>query len=216
MDINKLIANIAKNLKNLRKEKGLSQEQLVSLIGEEKISLRSYKSYENEKSRRLPLLDKLLILSEFYNCPIDNIIYNRLCFYSDSFSKKDCLHRLVDLIASLVLVPEKETDKDCKFYGKYCFYAFDSDTSLFLDKLLHITRENNFNFEYLGKIDLNIIDRYHQIINDLPNVNEDWSLSENRLRVIALEGGLDYDEYKKQKIENIQTKREIQELKQPK
>ena len=216
MNINILISNIAKNLKFLRKEKGLSQEELISMIGEENISLRSYKSYENEKSRRLPQMDKLLILSDFYKCPIDNIISNRQCIYQDSFSKKDCFQRLVDLISSLVLIPVKENDEKSKFYGKYCFYAFDYETSLFLDKLFCLSKENNINFEYLGEINLNILNKFHQIINELPNLNEDWSLSKKRFMQISLESGLNYEDFETKHIEAIAKKRKIQELKNKK
>lgn len=42
-----IIENIAKNLKKLRKAARLTQEQLIEKIGDEKISLRSYKTYES-------------------------------------------------------------------------------------------------------------------------------------------------------------------------
>ena len=47
MDVEEMKLNIAKNLRSLRKERKISQEKLTKAIGEEYISLRSYKSYES-------------------------------------------------------------------------------------------------------------------------------------------------------------------------
>ena len=49
-----IVKNIAQNLKKLRKYKGLTQEELISNIGEENLSLRSYKTYESGTSNLVP------------------------------------------------------------------------------------------------------------------------------------------------------------------
>lgn len=216
MDYNVIIKNIAKNLKELRKSKKLTQEQLIKEIGEENISLRSYKSYENGKSTRVPLLEKIAILADYYGCSLDYIVFNKNSIYSDSFTKKDILLRLAGLIYSLSLIPKKETDQNNNYCGKYYFYSFDEEISIFMDKLNVISKEKNYLFKYKAKDDLKMLEHYYKAIEEMPDLKENWSPSIDRLNKVLIESGRDPLEYYKKNSEEIEKCRSVNALKSPK
>ena len=201
MDNKDIIKNIATNLKKLRQKNDLSQQELVERIGEEKISLRSYKTYENENSTIVPLFEKIAIIADYYKCSIDYIVYNKDSIYTDSFSKKDNLKRLVDLIYSMVLIPEKEENRNSKIYGKYYFVSFDHEVNLLMDKLFYLSKEKNYKHDYEGIKDLNMLKHYHKEIDEISNPDESWEPTINRLRQIVLESGDDFDGYIKNQTE---------------
>ncbi len=89
MDAKRIINNIATNLRKLRKSKNITQEELIKTIGEEKLSLRSYKTYESGTSSTIPLLEKIILLAEYYNVSLDYLILSKASTYDDSLSKKD-------------------------------------------------------------------------------------------------------------------------------
>ena len=135
MTSEEIIKNIANNLRKLRTDKGLTQDQLVKEIGEEQISIRSYKTYENENSTHIPLLEKIAIIADYYKCSLDFIIYGKDSIYSDSFTLKDDLKRLAGLIYSFVLIPQREEDKNSSHYRKYFFMANDKEVTYYMDKI---------------------------------------------------------------------------------
>lgn len=213
MDYSIIIKNIAKNLKELRKNKKLTQEQLVKEIGEEKISLRSYKSYENGKSTRVPLLEKIAILADYYDCSLDYIVFNKKSIYLDSFTKKDILTRIVGLIFSLSLIPKKETDHNDNYCGKYYFYSFDEEISIFMDKLSIVSEEKNYLFKYKEKNDLGMLEHYYKMIEEMSDLEEDWSPSLERLNKILIESGINPLDYFEKNIKEIEKCRSIGALK---
>lgn len=216
MDNKDIITNIATNLRYLRKQRHISQEQLIREIGEEKISLRSYKSYEDEFSNRIPLLNKLAIIADYYGCSIDYIVYNKDSVYTDSFSKRDNMRRLVELIYSLVLIPEKEIDQNSSNYGRYYFYSYDKDIALLIDKLNILSKEINNDFEYENKKIVGLLDRFHEMIEEFPDLKEDWSPSKNRVNQILLESGINDEEFLNNRLDVIERKRRINGMKNSK
>ena len=213
MDDRTLIQNIAKNLRQLRKQRNLTQEQLIEKIGSENISLRSYKSYENENSTRVPLLEKLSLIADFYKCSLDYIVFNKSSIYDESFTKRDSLRRIADLIYSFVLIPQKDNNSKSDYFGKYYFLAYDEDVSLLMDKITSISREINNKYEYEGVAEFELLKTYNDCINSIKNLDEDWSPSLNRLKLVMLESKNDFNKYLEERTETIKRKRKINSLK---
>lgn len=65
---------LAKQLKKLRSKADLTQQDVVSKIGEEYLSLRTYKTYEQGNENYLPDLEKVIRLAEFFNVSIDYLL----------------------------------------------------------------------------------------------------------------------------------------------
>lgn len=212
MDDKEIIKNIAINLKKLRKNKGLTQEKLVAEIGEEKISLRSYKSYEKEDSTRVPLLEKIAIIADYYKCSLDFIVFNKDSIYSDSFTLKDNLRRLAALIYSMILIPQREEDKNSKHYGKYYFGAFDNEVTDYLDKVSLISKQINDKYVYYNIKDFNLFKYYPELINECDKLDMDCSPTLNRIKKIMLEMGVDINEYHENNMKEILKKRKIGSL----
>lgn len=61
---------LAKNIKHLRKERGLTQEGLARKLGIGRAVLASY-----EEGRAEPRLDNLQLLSYYFNCTLDDLIH---------------------------------------------------------------------------------------------------------------------------------------------
>ncbi len=207
METKELIKNIALNLKSLRKKAGLTQEELIDKIGEENLSLRSYKTYENKNSSRVPLLEKLVIIADFYKCSLDKLIFNKDSIYNDSFSKQDSLKRLSLLIYSLVLTPVKETDPENKYYGKYYFLSYDNEVPLLMDKFETKSHEKNNLFEYYGVGDIISVSDYFNLINEIPFNSEDWEPTLERFNKHLIEAGIEPDEYYENHINRIERRR---------
>lgn len=64
-----LAMNVADRIQNLRKLKGLSQEELADKIG---VSRQAVSKWENEQS--LPDLEKIILLSEYFNVSTDYLL----------------------------------------------------------------------------------------------------------------------------------------------
>lgn len=64
---------LAKNLRFLRKEKGLSQQEMEEVLN---LSRQAYSNYE--RCERTPDVDVLVRLSKFYNISIDALILTNL------------------------------------------------------------------------------------------------------------------------------------------
>jgi transcriptional regulator with XRE-family HTH domain len=61
--------NIGKNLKNLRKSRNLTQDDLAKVLN---ISRQAYCRYENDQ--REPSLEILCLLADFYDESVDSIL----------------------------------------------------------------------------------------------------------------------------------------------
>lgn len=64
-----MINGLSKKLRNLRLKRNLSQKELANALG---ISPSIVSSYENDE--RLPSLERLLALADFYNCSVDYLL----------------------------------------------------------------------------------------------------------------------------------------------
>lgn len=73
---------IGKRIKSLRKEKGLTQEELGKIINVTKVSICCY---ENET--RIPTLETLLALCEFFNVDINYFLGNDSYLVTDGNEK---------------------------------------------------------------------------------------------------------------------------------
>ena len=213
MDAKRIINNIATNLRKLRKSKNITQEELIKTIGEEKLSLRSYKTYESGTSSTIPLLEKIILLAEYYNVSLDYIILSKASTYDDSLSKKDCLKRLGRLIYSQTLIPEKDEDKNSAYYGKYIFKSYDPDTTLFLEKYSAVCLEHNNDFEYKGIVRFKHLADFDEIINGMADLDEDWSLSKERFNYLLMEMGINPLEFEKEHLAAINEKRLLEKNK---
>jgi len=203
MIYNEIIKNVSSNLKRLRKEKNLTQENLIKLIGEENLSLRSYKTYESGKSSKVPLLEKLVLISKFYGVSLDELVFSRKSTYDDSFSKRDCLKRITSLMHSMTLKPIKENNSNNQFYGKYYFLSLDDDVTLLVDKIeaSSLERKLNFNFENINND--SIIEMYNKAINEIPNLDDDWFPTFDRLKYLLTMSNMDADKYIEENLKKL-------------
>ena len=209
MNFNIVIKTISKNLKELRKEKKMTQKQVVENIGESYLSLRSYKTYESGRSNRIPTLEKLATLAEFYNVSLDYLVFNKSSTYDDSFTKRDQLKRLGRLIHSAVLIAEKDTNSDSPTYGKYCFVSYDNDVTLFLDAFKLDASLKDRDFLYKGIQTRKGIFEFDQAIQKIDDLNEDWKPSPERYRSVLIEAGEDPDAYYKSQLAKISKARKV-------
>lgn len=69
------MGKLAKNIKHLRALKGLTQEQLSIALDISKSRIGSY-----EEGRSEPLIDTLILMSDYFKLPIDALVKNDLSF----------------------------------------------------------------------------------------------------------------------------------------
>ena len=203
--------NIANRLLQFRKKLNISQEELVQRIGEETISLRTYKTYEKGKGSYFPSLEKILYLCEFFNCSIDYFVSGENVIPEDSFKLIDNASRLFSLIYSHTLIPFQDNDKNSKYYGKYYFAYFDPEIDNFMKNLETQLHRNNLNFQYYGsKFDDSKTILFNSL-QDIGDLKMDMSPSMKRLNVIKKEAHLEglFEEIEKQNKQ----RREIGKLK---
>ena len=74
-----LSKNIARNLRHLRKLKGLTQEQFADDLNISRSRIGSY-----EEGRSEPSIETLVIISSYFNLPIDVLVKNNLTTAEDS------------------------------------------------------------------------------------------------------------------------------------
>lgn len=213
MEHEKLVANISKNLKNLRKKHNLTQKELIEKIGEEYISLRTYKSYESKDNELLPDLDKMIVLAEFYKCSLDQIIFGKESIYNDSFTKGDSLKRLLLLIYSLVLIPQKESDPTNKYYGYYYFLAYDKEVSFFMDKYIADLISIDYRYKIYNENKYNKLLDFNEVLSNEKDLEKDWRPTIKRASLQLIENGIDPEKYLKEKLDDIEKFREIGKLK---
>ncbi len=207
LDKDEIKYNIANNLKKLRSKRGMTQEDLIYDLGEELISLRSYKSYESEKSKIVPSLDKIVILAKYFGCTVDRIIFGYEGTYDESYTKKDNLKRICALIYSLVLRPVKENDPTSPYYGQYYFLAYDQEVSLLIDKIEAMSREKNIKFYQTGEISLDHGKCYYDLINQIEDLDENWEPSASRFKYLLNKSNIDVDDYYEMCINKINRER---------
>lgn len=88
--------NIAQRIQRLRKESGLSQEQLANEIG---VSRQAVSKWESEQS--VPDLDKIIALSEYFNVTTDYILKGK---NSKTESDKNATASKILYIASVFFI----------------------------------------------------------------------------------------------------------------
>lgn len=202
---------VAENLKELRKKKKLTQEELIQdfseKYGNDLISLRSYKSYESEKSEYIPSIEKLVLLADYFMCSLDYLICNHNSTYNDSFYKKDCLIRLCGLIYSLVLRPVKIIDQNSPYFGNYCFLSFDSEVNLLLDKMEVKSEEKNIKYYKKGEAIKDLIEDYYNIVNEIDDLDDDWSPTFERFNQLLVKSGINPDDYLSNHLMKIEEER---------
>lgn len=69
--------NSAEKLKKLRKDMGLTQEELIAKLPFE-LSLSALRNYENTTNPRLPVHEILVKLAEFYNVSVEYLKNNEM------------------------------------------------------------------------------------------------------------------------------------------
>ena len=76
------MSNISKNIKQLRKHFGMSQEELGQILNRHKSAIRWYKS-----SKRISYNENLQMIREYFDNLLDTLMHGEVC-YSDyaSFS----------------------------------------------------------------------------------------------------------------------------------
>ena len=160
----------------------------------------------------MPSLDKIAILANYFDCPIDYIVYGKKCMYSDSHTKKDELTRLMYLLDSLVLTPVKEKNPDSSYFGKYLFLAFDNDVTLLMDKREALANETNIAF-YKGEGNKTAgLEDYLKLINEISDLDEDWSVSEKRFRAQLIRSNIDPNEYFYNSVTKVMNERKAYSL----
>ncbi len=190
--------NIANNLKHLRKGKGVTQEQLISEIGDYNLSLRSYVTYESGEGD-MPSLEKLVLLADYFNCSIDYLIRGVDNTPDNSFMLTDNLKRLSFLIFSLCLIPiEGDGTSECK----YKFISLDKEMELFIDKLMALSKDVNYLFDYQGKKIGYLMNKYIEISKSFKEYDEDQKPSLERFnRQFVLNGENPNEVMKKRLLE---------------
>jgi transcriptional regulator with XRE-family HTH domain len=73
---------ISQNLKNIRKRKGLSQEEMAQKL---KLNRSTYSGYENEVAQ--PNLETLLLLAQEEKMPLEALLTTDLSKLSQSFTR---------------------------------------------------------------------------------------------------------------------------------
>lgn len=165
---------VAKTLKELRKANHLSQEDIVKKIGEDKISLRTYKTFESGKGKYVPSLEKISLFAEFYHKPIDYFISGRTFTYDDDFSWEATIKRFDRLFFGLVLVPCDENNN--------IFFIHDDELKLYLDQLTAKSSNSNYKFDKKFETMPISVQFFDDAINDtIKNAKSNTYLTKDRL-----------------------------------
>ena len=92
---------LGKRIKSLRKEKGLTQEELGKIINVTKVSICCY-----ERESRVPTLETLIALAEVFGVDVDYLLGNDLVFlwYTILYSKVGVLWRLESILIVIYLL----------------------------------------------------------------------------------------------------------------
>ena len=199
---------LGKRLKILRKEKGLTQEELVeklSTIFHIDIDEKSVRRYEN--GTYLPKIDNLIALSEFFGTSLDFLVYGKEMTDENSYTWKDTFRRLNRLIFSAVLLPFREEDKNSPYYGKYYFEALDEEVTVYMERFFAYAKDKCYSFETREKspyFDISDLDR---LVGDFEDYTDDLSPSARRLDHVLRLSHHDPEKYTAEAIQSIKEKR---------
>ena len=83
--------NLSKNLKKIRKENNLSQEQLAEKLG---VSRQAISKWESEQA--YPEMDKILSLANMFNLNIDDLLNNVINEVKKEETSKNNINRYID------------------------------------------------------------------------------------------------------------------------
>ncbi|MGN0387131.1 MAG: helix-turn-helix domain-containing protein [Lachnospiraceae bacterium] len=103
--------NVADRIQNLRKTKGISQEQLADAIG---VSRQAVSKWESEQT--MPDLDKVILMSEYFGVTTDYLL-------KGIEPAGEIEHMTVGDIIDKKILTEKN-EKRTKKYIKYVLYVF--------------------------------------------------------------------------------------------
>ena len=105
--------NIADRIQNLRKTKGLSQEQLADAIG---VSRHAVSKWDSEQAR--PDLEKIILMSEYFEVTTDYLLKG-----IEPIEDTKSEHKTIgDVLDQKILT--KENGKKTKTILKYILYVF--------------------------------------------------------------------------------------------
>ena len=105
--------NIADRIQNLRKTKGLSQEQLADAIG---VSRQAVSKWESEQAT--PDLEKIILMSEYFEVTTDYLLKG-----IEPIEDTKSEHKTIgDVLDQKILT--KENGKKTKTILKYILYVF--------------------------------------------------------------------------------------------
>ncbi|MBS7276268.1 MAG: helix-turn-helix transcriptional regulator [Eubacteriales bacterium] len=207
--INKeLKKEIGNRLRDLRKERGLSIEGMIELLCHKyqlAIDEKTIRRYEN--GTYMPKIDNIITLSEFFEVPIDYLIFGKRYTDDDSYSWASTFKRLNRLILSSVLIPEMEDDKSSPFYGKYYFLSYDDEVSVYIERLICFSKDKNYSFEVRSQNPYFSILDYDNLIGDFNKYDDDLRPSINRINTVFKAAKIDPNKYLNDRLAAIHEKR---------
>lgn len=103
--------NVADRIQNLRKTKGISQEQLADAIG---VSRQAVSKWESEQTT--PDIDKIILMSEYFDVTTDYLL-------KGIESTGEIEHKTVGDVIDQKILTEKNGEHVKKIL-KYLFYVF--------------------------------------------------------------------------------------------
>lgn len=103
--------NVADRIQNLRKTKGISQEQLADAIG---VSRQAVSKWEGEQTT--PDIDKIILMSEYFDVTTDYLL-------KGIESTGEIEHKTVGDVIDQKILTEKN-EEHVKKILKYLFYVF--------------------------------------------------------------------------------------------
>lgn len=102
--------NIGQSLKNLRKQKNLTQKELASIL---KIGQASICEWEQNKYE--PTLSAIIVLSKFFNCTIEELIGLSNLENTSNLTKKE--QRLLKSFNQLDTDEQNKIIEDCEYFA---------------------------------------------------------------------------------------------------
>lgn len=188
METEKMMKGIAKRLKKLRKERGLTQSSLIEKVGEFNISLRTYKSYE--KGEALPFIDKIALLADFFGVTVDYLIKGESSIKDDPLLFPNALKMINRLLFSGVMVSEVIRDENHTQHGKHVFLVVDKETNSYLDYLDANVSKENFFFKLKSSSKDVSAKNFDAFIDEFSNLNISLDDNSKRLSKILDELGI--------------------------
>lgn len=206
MDYKEIKKNVANALRILRKERKLTQDRVANDLYVRGVSKKTYVSYENDKGKNLPSIEKLVIIAEYYNVSLDYLVRGRSTTFDDDYSWSATFKRINRLLYSFALIPVGGEE------GKCYFISHDKEVELYMYNLTNECKNINFLFQQ-GMLRLEPDIRLYDVVVDRTFVNPFVSLkpTEERLNETLAHFGFvstkeQLEEYAKQYIDKIKDK----------